>query len=246
MGLSPSTRGPGRCWPPSRRRPTTRSRCWAATPPRWRASGRSRRSAPRPRNQGDLPAGLDIQDRRDSGSSRHGDGSARDRVPDPEEFDLPRSSATISNAGGGVCNNGRSITLLQAFIVSCNTTFADLSIQVGAEDIQITAEALDFNVESPSPDGPRGDLPGRPARSRPCRAGPERHRGTRRARHAVAYGDGGCGGCQRRNHPHPLSGESDLRRRRKHCGDIRTEPHGSGHGPCHRLGPDRDDAARRR
>jgi peptidoglycan glycosyltransferase len=41
--------------------------------------------------------------------------------------------------------------LLQAFIVSCNTTFADLSIQVGAEDIGITAEALGFNVEIPFP-----------------------------------------------------------------------------------------------
>ena len=71
--------------------------------------------------------------------------------PDPEEFELPGSSATISNAGGGVCNDGRSITLLQALIVSCNTTFADLSIQVGAEDIGITAEALGFNVEIPFP-----------------------------------------------------------------------------------------------
>ncbi len=71
--------------------------------------------------------------------------------PDPEEFILPGSSATISNAGGGVCNDGQSITLLQAFIVSCNTTFADLSIQVGAEDIGITAEALGFNTDIPFP-----------------------------------------------------------------------------------------------
>ena len=35
--------------------------------------------------------------------------------------------------------------------MSCNTTFADLSIQVGAEDIGITAEALGFNVEIPFP-----------------------------------------------------------------------------------------------
>jgi penicillin-binding protein A len=71
--------------------------------------------------------------------------------PDPEEFILPGSTATISNAGGGVCNDGQSITLLQAFIVSCNTTFADLSIQVGAEDIGITAEALGFNTDIPFP-----------------------------------------------------------------------------------------------
>jgi peptidoglycan glycosyltransferase len=71
--------------------------------------------------------------------------------PDPEEYDLPGSSATISNAGGGVCNDGESITLLQAFVVSCNTTFADLSVRLGAEEIGITAEALGFNTDIPFP-----------------------------------------------------------------------------------------------
>jgi peptidoglycan glycosyltransferase len=71
--------------------------------------------------------------------------------PDPEEYDLPGSTATISNAGGGVCNDGESITLLQAFVVSCNTTFADLSVRLGAEEIGITAEALGFNTDIPFP-----------------------------------------------------------------------------------------------
>jgi penicillin-binding protein A len=67
--------------------------------------------------------------------------------PDPVEFDLPGSTATISNYSGGVCNDGQSITLLRAFVVSCNTVFADLSIQLGAEDIGITAEAMGFNQD---------------------------------------------------------------------------------------------------
>jgi peptidoglycan glycosyltransferase len=67
--------------------------------------------------------------------------------PDPVAFDLPGSSATISNFSGRVCNDGNSITLLRAFVVSCNTTFADLAIRVGAEDLGITAEALGFNRE---------------------------------------------------------------------------------------------------
>jgi len=71
--------------------------------------------------------------------------------PDPEEFQLPGSTATISNAGGGVCNDGQGITLLQAFVVSCNTVFADLSIRLGAEDIGITAAALGFNTDIPFP-----------------------------------------------------------------------------------------------
>jgi peptidoglycan glycosyltransferase len=64
---------------------------------------------------------------------------------DPAEFRLPNSTATISNFDGGPCNNGETTTLLQAFVRSCNTIFADLAIQLGASDIGITAEALGFN-----------------------------------------------------------------------------------------------------
>lgn len=64
-------------------------------------------------------------------------------------FELPGSSATISNFGGGACGDGDSVTLLQAFVRSCNTIFADLSIQLGATNIGITAEALGFNQDIP-------------------------------------------------------------------------------------------------
>ncbi|HEY5891423.1 MAG TPA: penicillin-binding transpeptidase domain-containing protein [Acidimicrobiia bacterium] len=67
--------------------------------------------------------------------------------PDPVEFQLPGSTATISNFGGGDCNDGVPITLLRAFVVSCNTTFADLAIRVGAADLGITADALGFNTD---------------------------------------------------------------------------------------------------
>lgn len=66
---------------------------------------------------------------------------------DPVEFELPGSTATISNANGRACNDGVTATLLQAFVRSCNTIFADLSIQLGAVDIGISAEALGFNQE---------------------------------------------------------------------------------------------------
>jgi peptidoglycan glycosyltransferase len=66
---------------------------------------------------------------------------------DPVEFDLPGSDATIANADGGVCNDGVSATMLQAFVRSCNTIFADLSIQLGAVDIGISAEAMGFNQD---------------------------------------------------------------------------------------------------
>lgn len=64
---------------------------------------------------------------------------------DPQEFALPGSTATISNFSGRPCNDGISVTLLDAFVRSCNTTFADLAIQLGAAEIGITAEAMGFN-----------------------------------------------------------------------------------------------------
>lgn len=66
---------------------------------------------------------------------------------DPLEFDLPGSDATIANANKGVCNDGVSATMLQAFVRSCNTIFADLAIQLGAVDIGISAEAMGFNQD---------------------------------------------------------------------------------------------------
>jgi peptidoglycan glycosyltransferase len=68
-------------------------------------------------------------------------------LADPAEFPLPGSTATITNAGGGPCNNGTSTTLLQAFVRSCNTTFARLAIDVGAERLGEVAQLLGFNTE---------------------------------------------------------------------------------------------------
>lgn len=66
---------------------------------------------------------------------------------DPLEFQLPGSDATISNANEGSCNDGVTASLLQAYVRSCNTIFADLAIQLGAADIGITAEAMGFNQD---------------------------------------------------------------------------------------------------
>jgi penicillin-binding protein A len=66
---------------------------------------------------------------------------------DPVEFQLPGSEATISNANGRACNDGNTTTMLQAYVRSCNTIFADLAIQLGAADIGITAQALGFNQD---------------------------------------------------------------------------------------------------
>ncbi len=66
---------------------------------------------------------------------------------DPAQLELPGSTATISNFDGRACGDGNSVTLLQAFVRSCNTTFAALAMQLGANEIAITSEALGFNQD---------------------------------------------------------------------------------------------------
>lgn len=65
---------------------------------------------------------------------------------DPVVFDLPGSDADISNADGRACGNGVTVTLQMAFVRSCNTIFADLAIQVGAQTIGATTTPLGFDT----------------------------------------------------------------------------------------------------
>lgn len=64
---------------------------------------------------------------------------------DPARQDLPLTEATIGNFGGGTCNGGSPITLAEALEVSCNTTFAQVALQLGAEVLVRTAESFGFN-----------------------------------------------------------------------------------------------------
>lgn len=69
--------------------------------------------------------------------------------PDEPSFQLPGSTATVDNAGGSNCSNGITTTLLNSFVRSCNTTFARLAIEVGAEPIGQVADQLGFNRDLP-------------------------------------------------------------------------------------------------
>jgi peptidoglycan glycosyltransferase len=64
---------------------------------------------------------------------------------DPLAFQLPGSTATISNFDGRACGDGNTVRLDRAFIRSCNTVFADLAIQVGAPTIGLTADGMGWN-----------------------------------------------------------------------------------------------------
>lgn len=67
--------------------------------------------------------------------------------PDPVRQELPQTTATIGNFGGGTCTGGGSISLRQALVVSCNTTFAQLGLQVGADALVEQAERFGLNTD---------------------------------------------------------------------------------------------------
>lgn len=68
--------------------------------------------------------------------------------PDLREATLPQTSATIGNFGGRLCNGGNPITLRRAVEVSCNTTFAQLGLSLGADELIAQAERFGLNRES--------------------------------------------------------------------------------------------------
>ncbi|WP_028045916.1 penicillin-binding protein 2 [Cellulomonas sp. URHE0023] len=65
-------------------------------------------------------------------------------LPAPDQLDLPQTTATIGNFGGEGCG-GETVTLADALRVSCNTAFAQLGLDVGADALQAQAEKFGFN-----------------------------------------------------------------------------------------------------
>ncbi len=78
-----------------------------------------------------------------------GRASPESTFPNPSELELPGSTATIRNFGGALCGSGDEVTLEDAFIRSCNTTFGLLGMQLGGDIVVGQAEAFGFNDEIP-------------------------------------------------------------------------------------------------
>lgn len=70
-------------------------------------------------------------------------------VPDETVFDVPQTTANIGNYGGGPCGGGTTISLEDALRVSCNTVFARIGVQLGAEVLAEQAAKLGFNHAIP-------------------------------------------------------------------------------------------------
>lgn len=59
---------------------------------------------------------------------------------------LPQTTHVLRNENGSNCG-GDSITLTQALVVSCNVSFADLGLKLGADRLRAQAEKFGFNSD---------------------------------------------------------------------------------------------------
>jgi peptidoglycan glycosyltransferase len=62
------------------------------------------------------------------------------------ELKLPQTSHVLHNENGSTCG-GEQITLTEALSVSCNVSFADLGLKLGAAKLQDQAEKFGFNED---------------------------------------------------------------------------------------------------
>jgi penicillin-binding protein A len=65
-------------------------------------------------------------------------------VPGPAVLDLPGTTADLPNHDGRACGATEDITLTQALAVSCNTAFARVGMDIGAEALQSQAARFGF------------------------------------------------------------------------------------------------------
>ena len=60
--------------------------------------------------------------------------------PNPSVLRLPQTNQVLRNFTGGVCPRGNPITMLNAFEVSCDTTFAQVALRLGIDKFTSVAE----------------------------------------------------------------------------------------------------------
>jgi peptidoglycan glycosyltransferase len=70
------------------------------------------------------------------------------RIPSPTVLDLPGTTANLGNFGGEHCGDGRTDTLLDSLVISCNTAFGALGMRLGQDVVRNQAEAFGFGDDS--------------------------------------------------------------------------------------------------
>lgn len=66
--------------------------------------------------------------------------------PNLAAYTLPQSTNVVSNAGGGACGEGETVTIATALRLSCNIPFAELAVELGDDAIRAEAEKYGFNA----------------------------------------------------------------------------------------------------
>ncbi|MCJ1708440.1 penicillin-binding protein 2 [Microbacterium sp. VKM Ac-2923] len=71
--------------------------------------------------------------------------------PNLAAYTLPQSTNVVSNAGGGTCGEGDTVTIATALRLSCNIPFAELAVDLGDDAIRAEAEKYGFNTQFSMP-----------------------------------------------------------------------------------------------
>jgi peptidoglycan glycosyltransferase len=72
--------------------------------------------------------------------------TAESILPGPATYRLPNSTKELNNWSGTACAPGGTITLKQALAISCNTAFAWLGNQLGADALRTQSELMGFDT----------------------------------------------------------------------------------------------------
>jgi len=80
-----------------------------------------------------------------------GEWTPESALPNPARYTLPGSTAQVSNAWGGTCGSGDTVTIAEAVKLSCNIPMAELAVELGSQTIFEMAEKFGFNQELETP-----------------------------------------------------------------------------------------------
>jgi peptidoglycan glycosyltransferase len=68
------------------------------------------------------------------------------QLPAAAKIRLPNSTATLENYGGAPCGAGETVSLSQAFALSCNTAFVQLGLNTGADALRSMARSFGLDT----------------------------------------------------------------------------------------------------
>ncbi|WP_314648395.1 penicillin-binding transpeptidase domain-containing protein [uncultured Microbacterium sp.] len=74
-----------------------------------------------------------------------GEYSPDSALPNPVSYTLPGSSSRVSNAWGGTCGPGETVSIAEAIRLSCNIPMAELAVELGDDAIREMAEKFGYN-----------------------------------------------------------------------------------------------------